>query len=113
MDEFFGAYILDTKEQVILSEIDIWKDNQFSEQNAKQFGPLKVFSIVPNLPYQIHVLCNYGIFIYTYRQSLLNRTENSYFGFGLLKAGPPRIIRYNIDISNREVAWNDFGYAFL
>jgi hypothetical protein len=78
---------------------------------VKEIGPLEVNTLIPNYPFEIHALTNYGIFIFTFTK---NMTDNDYN----FKNYTTRIIRlHSLAEAKVKYSWNfaanSWGYAFL
>jgi len=113
VDELFGVYIYDLDFLIILKEIDLRKDNIFNDQSERNNGVLQVFTVAGNWPYQFHVLTNYGIFIYDFEVDLTDRNQIFPFFDKTLIPFQRRIMRFQFDTFNHELASNQYGYAFL
>jgi len=76
-------------------------------------GPLKVFDAFGNWPYCIHLLSNYGIFVYCFSNELNNRTAIFPDYKDKVKIEEKLILRLYFDQYYSEIAGNAFGYAFI
>ncbi|CDW88978.1 UNKNOWN [Stylonychia lemnae] len=113
VDEFSGFFIFDLQQEIILKYFDINDDNYFKNQDNLQRGQLRVFQAVGDFPYTIHVITNYGFFVYTFNVSLCDRDQVlDNFETSLIPV-QTRIIRNKFDFFDQDLAINKYGYAFL
>eukprot|EP00347_Sterkiella_histriomuscorum_P022787 403337163 len=108
-----GVYFYDLQSLTKIFEINIKDHDDFFAQMLYQYGPLKVFACVEELKYNLHIITNYGIYIFTFRQDLRNDTSyfsDSQYKFEIIKK---HVLRIPIDLFNSKIAINQYGYAFL
>jgi hypothetical protein len=85
--------------------------DEFFVQDFRQLGVLYVSDIIPNWPYELNVLTNYGIFVLTFEDDLY---KNSSIGWNYSS----RIIRLHSNVQGKityssTYAVNSWGFAFL
>lgn len=73
VDKSKGFYIFDSNNLLDFDIFILSRANEFDFQNEQEFGSLEVFKIVADLPHVLHVLTNYGIFVYVLNASLNDR----------------------------------------
>lgn len=110
LDTDKGFYLFDMSTCTLLKEFKLSEHNPYLRQNLEQQGKLKVFSLAVDLPYNVHVVSNHGIFIYTFEERLDNRNDILQ---GKLVPKRVRVIRMQFEYYNYRMARNKYGYAFL
>eukprot|EP00347_Sterkiella_histriomuscorum_P013212 403365576 len=108
-----GAYIYDFTTHKILHEFDVISDNYFYDQYSKIIGPIVVFTAIFNEPSSVHLLTNYGIYIYTFGVNLQDRSQIFPDFEQNLFVRQKSILRITFDEYSTDVARNKYGYTFL
>ncbi|CDW72639.1 UNKNOWN [Stylonychia lemnae] len=115
VDQDTGAYIYDLKTQKSIFSIEIEKLDDFIKQSLDDYDQVLVYSALGEWPSTIHLLTNFGIFIYSFNVDLTNRTqiyqENDQVNLKIVKQSTIRR-NFNQQLSN-DVVFNQFAYSFL
>ena len=61
-------YIYDFGNYTVLKTYNFYDLDEFDKQEIEQFGLLNVFTVVPNWNASLHVLTNFGIYVFTFHE---------------------------------------------
>ncbi|CDW88489.1 UNKNOWN [Stylonychia lemnae] len=115
VDQQIGAYLYDLKNSQTIFEIIIKELDEFYLQcQAETEDLFLVNSVVGEWPSTIHLLTNFGIYIFSFNIDLTNRTQifidDQKPNITIIKK---QIIRRSFNQITSNIAQNQYGYAFL